>query len=283
MPPLTQSAFKTFQTNFSLFYQPIYFYLWIISLLILPLCFEILQRILKIFKIHADSHQFLRLILTPIFAYLFSLAVIYFNYLNFGQLSKYKLGYMHEIIFYNFLEIVFKFRKNLWPSSYLHAGAFTTQNHYINLKSFDQVQTPKLLDQIQVFGQKYGCHACGTKLRFPRLMSKFKKVDFASEIFIGDHNPPRAIVRDLILPDKNWQSKNEKILKHPKLLPQCNLCSLKQASNVRAVLKDYADKDKNLRKNPLQMVKEIRTHGLDHFYLLLPWAFIINFIYEFYY
>ena len=106
-------------------------------------------------------------------------------------------------------------------------------------------------------GKKYGCHTCGTKMTFKK------------GPFIADHAPPRAIVANLCPPGHS--------ISKPKALPQCDKCSLQQAASVRKLLRRH-EGDKTLPKNPFSSIEGIKTHGFSHFYFLLPYAFLFNFL-----
>merc|ERR1712060_382902 len=171
---------------------------------------------------------------------------------------------------------MFRHSANLLPSSYLHEGSFANKSFgCVKLKAWDQVQTPSNLKEIQKFGKKYGCHTCGTKNRVDIITNNSEN---NSQIFIGDHQPPRALVRDIAWPFKDSERKIKEKLDSAKLYPQCNQCSLRQAANVRLVLKEYEGlKEKSKKRsnryarNGLNIVKSCRSHGFEHIYFVLPW------------
>ena len=294
MPPITKNFFEILAKNFSQFYHPDQLYIYLLSLLILPPLFEIYHRFLGFFK-QSTHRKSSSIIFKPILAALSGFIITYFNQIHLNLHSEgrkvksvYKkdMKFLLEIAIYTTLEILLRHSKKILPSSYLHPGSYSSRNSSIKLTAWDQAQSPKNIKNIQIMGQKYGCHTCGTKNRVNKL---FNNESYCSKIFIADHQPPRAIVRDLILPVSDKSYDIMKRLEQASLYPQCNECSLKQANNVRSLLKEYdnlsiSEKKRKVAKcNPLKVIKDNKSHGLGHVYFVLPWSFIVNFLYKYYF
>ena len=318
MPPLSNTNFllKLYK-NTTNFFKPIDLITYLLSLLVLPPLFELYHRIFGYFKL-ATHQKLTSLFIKPVLAIIMAYVYVYVNQISFNSSitlpeisslsfllpkkisltqKNYRQQHILESVIYTIIEILCRHSKKLLPSSYLHEGSFSNKMFgCVKLKSWDQSQTPAILKKIQLFGKKYGCHTCGTKNRVDILTNNS---EINSQIFIGDHQPPRAIVREIIWPYLQSKSKNssdrtqiriKEKLEAAKLYPQCNQCSLKQAANVRSVLKDYENicsaNDKNkideFAKNALKIVKSCRSHGFEHLYFVMPWSFIVNFVYKYY-
>lgn len=256
------------------------------SLLLLPPLIESIQRVFSVFKI--TTNRPISIFFKFSNAIVCSLVFTFCNHINYNTLyGKYYNNYNPELFkleaILSFLQIFIFYKNQLLPSSYLHPGSFA--NKYIKLTEYNQNQTNSDRIKIQKYGKKYGCHTCGTKLSYlsKLLLYTNKHVVNYNNIFIGDHSPPKALVDKIYL--NNTLIKNNNLTTiTSKLYPQCNTCSLKQSTNVKFLVKYFENEPKSSKfKKPFKIVKDCKTHGLNHWYFVMPWSFIVNFVVEFYF
>ena len=116
------------------------------------------------------------------------------------------------------------------PSHLLHVGAFAKQGILLKPKLHYPPVTQSQRHKIQELGYRYGCHTCGkrylkvvNKVKNSYFMNVFTKPPYIKVDYVGDHQPPKALVNRL----------NKDAIVESFLFPQCKPCSWKQASRVR--------------------------------------------------
>jgi len=264
MPPLQ----KSISDELLQYYQPVYGFTYAISLAIIPATVEILQR--RLAKLNILSHHKISGLLGKLVsAFSVSTIVTSINYASFPQIfqnqNTYNFDHFQFVLTITMIQFLLFYHKRILPSSNLYPGVY--RKSPIKLKNQD-IDTLKYL--IQKLGLKNGCHTCGLR----PIDDEWE----CSRRFSLDYQPNPDLTAHLLKPGTCL----EKVQTY--VYPQCKSCSIRQTFIIKKLLKkyDYGAKPKNL-PGLYNFSVDCRTYGLDQFYFLLPWCFMLHFAisYEF--
>lgn len=99
------------------------------------------------------------------------------------------------------------------PSSYTHIGSFAKYRG--SIPATERYATSSQRAIIEKLGSKFGCHTCGTHMRFSPQSFRF----------VSDHMPPKAVAEQI---NNRWYNRLLQTKLKYRFYPQCITCSTKQ-------------------------------------------------------